>query len=311
MKKCKICDREHDRRKYCSEECRLESKRITARKWNKENKGKHAEHQRQHKARDPELFKSKERAYYLRKTASNPGYFVDKVARRDALKKSASPKWLSTEHREQIMWFYDMSAKLTEITGVLHHVDHIEPLQGDISCGLHVPWNLQVLTGSENSAKGNKENRKIVYMLCGQSGVGKTTLTEDFKDIFDVISYDGVTDLKLDEMLQQSTDKIILIDIAIKISTIIKRLGDKYFIRPIFMIEPPEIVSERINGRGGKILNVMSRYNRVVSLSNKYAYYSGNTEEVRSFLSGLKETSRDRYDSGQSTAGYAGGDVIC
>jgi 5-methylcytosine-specific restriction endonuclease McrA len=53
-------------------------------------------------------------------------------------------------------FMYKKAAELTKMTGVCHEVDHIIPLQGKNISGLHCPLNLQILTKSENSRKGNR-----------------------------------------------------------------------------------------------------------------------------------------------------------
>lgn len=85
------------------------------------------------------------------------------VAEREARKINATPAWLTDEHRAQIESFYDEARRLTELTGIEHQVDHIVPLKAvdpvtreRNACGLHVPWNLQVLTREANIAKLNR-----------------------------------------------------------------------------------------------------------------------------------------------------------
>lgn len=71
-------------------------------------------------------------------------------------KINACPKWLSSIELAQIQEFYDIANARTVQTGIMHHVDHIHPLRGKNFMGIHVPWNLQVLTAKENMSKRNK-----------------------------------------------------------------------------------------------------------------------------------------------------------
>lgn len=85
---------------------------------------------------------------------SAAGYLgdFDNSKREDAL-KNATPKWLTKAHLQAIKAVYVLSKNMSESTGEDHHVDHIVPLCGKAVCGLHVPWNLRVITAKENMAK--------------------------------------------------------------------------------------------------------------------------------------------------------------
>lgn len=72
------------------------------------------------------------------------------------IKKMGQPKWLSAIELAQIQEFYDIADMKTMQTGISHHVDHIHALRGNGFNGLHVPWNLQVITAEENMRKRNK-----------------------------------------------------------------------------------------------------------------------------------------------------------
>lgn len=68
------------------------------------------------------------------------------IAAYRAAKLRRTPPWVN---REELKSVYKACPE-----GM--HVDHIVPLQGRNVSGLHVPWNLQYLTPSENSSKGNR-----------------------------------------------------------------------------------------------------------------------------------------------------------
>lgn len=77
------------------------------------------------------------------------------TAKRRASKLNATPKWLNSGHKAEIEGLY-LYAQIFSQIGEQLHVDHIVPLQGENVCGLHAPWNLQVIPASENLSKSNK-----------------------------------------------------------------------------------------------------------------------------------------------------------
>jgi len=85
----------------------------------------------------------------------NPARGVAKVCARQTQKMRAMPNWLTAIQKAQIEEHYEIAVALNIQTCIKHHVDHIIPLRGKGVAGLHVPWNLQVITASENCSKGN------------------------------------------------------------------------------------------------------------------------------------------------------------
>ena len=96
------------------------------------------------------------RRYKKNHKVSNPDMYKEMTSLRRRRFRNATPKWLTDVHKMEIRLKYRLAIELSRLTGERHAVDHIVPLHGDTVCGLHVPWNLQVLTQKDNLLKYNK-----------------------------------------------------------------------------------------------------------------------------------------------------------
>ena len=132
-----------------------ECSKLAKRQWAKANR----EHLRNYENdyRDGNVeYKAKQAAYMRKHQQDNKAYWNAKNSKHRADKILRTPEWLDEEQLWIIQEFYELAQLRTEATGVLHHVDHIIPLNGQDVSGLHVPENLQVIPWYDNLSKSNR-----------------------------------------------------------------------------------------------------------------------------------------------------------
>lgn len=127
---------------------RADTKRRQMRASRKKNIEKRRAYDRQRYRENPEKWKKRAITWGRKNKDKRRAYCA--MARR--IMKKATPIWLTADQRQQIKNLY-LEASQHQPT---LHVDHIVPLRGKTVCGLHVPWNLQLLSAEENVRKGNK-----------------------------------------------------------------------------------------------------------------------------------------------------------
>ena len=146
-----------------------EKQREYMRKWRAKNREKFNETQRacyarnredrqrrMKQARDANLDKAKSEhnARYARRREDPAYHEAQKEKHRNYMR-----------HRRMVMsapiaeYFAEENKLIYDFCAEGFEVDHIEPIGGKNATGLHVPWNLQYLTVSENRIKRNLEDR--------------------------------------------------------------------------------------------------------------------------------------------------------
>lgn len=116
-----------------------EKKVATDRKWYQANSEKVAASTRKWKKENPE------------KVASKDAKRRKKLKTNIKLHKTAQKALQAVYKLRECLTLCARSAGSSEA----FHVDHVWPIQHDKFCGLHAPWNLQILEASENIRKSN------------------------------------------------------------------------------------------------------------------------------------------------------------
>lgn len=124
---CKIC---HVKENKTSAHKNIDKVNYRHRKWSKKNRGK--------------------------VNANTAKYFASKLQR--------TPQWLTKEQLSEIKEYYILAKNLKWLNNSSgpFEVDHIIPLQGENVSGLHVPWNLRIVSRSENRSKSNNIDIKVL-----------------------------------------------------------------------------------------------------------------------------------------------------
>ena len=145
-KLCVQCKQETFKKQYAKDKTRWLG---YANNWRNRNRDAVNNYAKEYRKNNPEKFLESQKKFVLKNAARRS----ENERARQARKTQAMPVWLTKEHLSSIRSIYKQAADWSKKLGKKMHVDHIVPIKGKQVCGLHVPWNLQILAQSENCVK--------------------------------------------------------------------------------------------------------------------------------------------------------------
>lgn len=148
----KLTEEEKKARKKAWYEANKEKVATQEKLWYRKNKTKKIISKNKWKKANKEKVAAQEKAW----RKANLDKVIAKNAKYRAAKLKATPDWLTEKQHKKMVTFYSEAKRLEKLDSISRHVDHIVPLQGENISGLHVPWNLRVVTAGENMSKSNK-----------------------------------------------------------------------------------------------------------------------------------------------------------
>ena len=146
---CKACYKVY----YESKKDQIDAaSKIRSADWRIKNKEKHRSYSIGYYKKHTEKIKIKSALYQPIWRSKNPGKALSLVRKYQTSKIKACLPWVDVKEIEKI---YEQAAKIRK-EGFDVHVDHVVPLRGKSVCGLHVPWNLRIISAKDNMKKNAK-----------------------------------------------------------------------------------------------------------------------------------------------------------
>lgn len=128
----------------------IDCQKIRSKRYNQENKGKVKKYAAEYQK--TETYKKTLRESKRR----NPKLYSLIQADRRLRIKVATPSWINKKQLKEISNLHNLVKSIQWLSDEKLSIDHIVPINGKDVCGLHVPWNLQIIPLSQNVSKGNK-----------------------------------------------------------------------------------------------------------------------------------------------------------